>query len=166
MNKGLNRLLLVLICFNLAFIWGNSLLDGKKSNAVSDRVVEVVEKVVEMVVKPKPSAENPTQKKLDLSFFVRKSAHIIEFLLLAVWLTLISSGRGKLRFPLILFAGMSSALIDETIQLFTGRTSSVIDVWIDLMGFATGILLTAGISALLRVRRGRQKAVKNPRVRQ
>lgn len=166
MNKSLNRLLLVLICFNLAFIWGNSLLDGKKSNAVSDRVVDVVEKVVEMVVKPKPSAENLPQNKLDLSFLVRKCAHIIEFLLLSVWLTLISSGRGKLRFPLMLFVGMSSALIDETIQLFTGRTSSLMDVWIDLTGFTTGILLTSGILALLRLIRGSQKAVKKPRVRQ
>lgn len=154
MKRFVNILLAVLICLNLAFIWGNSLLDGQKSNEVSDKVVEVVQRVVETIAKPREQSQ-PVSVGIDLSFLVRKAAHMTEFCLLAVLLTLITRGRGRVRCPLILFAGMSAALIDETIQLFTGRSSMVADVWIDLIGFTVGLTVTVILQAI--IKRARSK---------
>ena len=154
MKRFVNILLAVLVCLNLAFIWGNSLLDGQKSNEVSDRVVEVVQRVVETIAKPREQSQS-VSVGIDLSFLVRKAAHMTEFCLLAILLTLITRGRGRVRYPLILFAGMSAALIDETIQLFTGRSSMVADVWIDLIGFTVGLTVTAVLQAI--IKRARSK---------
>lgn len=154
MKRFVNILLAVLVCLNLAFIWGNSLLDSQKSSEVSDRVVEVVQRVVETIAKPREESQ-PLSVGVDLSFLVRKAAHMTEFCLLAVWLALITRGRGRVRCPLILLAGMSTALIDETIQLFTGRGSMVADVWVDLIGFTVGLTVTAVLQAI--IKRARSK---------
>ncbi len=71
-----------------------------------------------------------------LSIVVRKCAHILEFCLLAVWLMLLLGERVHM----VLLCGVFTALIDETIQLYSGRSSLVMDVWIDIGGFALGIL--------------------------
>ena len=53
----------------------------------------------------------------------------------------------------VLFYGMTTALIDETIQLFSaGRAARVTDVWIDFGGLCVGLALTALI-------RGRVKLI-------
>ena len=50
-----------------------------------------------------------------------------------------------------LLAGMSTALMDETIQLsIPNRTSSVTDVWIDMAGVIAGLFVALIILLILR----------------
>ena len=86
---------------------------------------------------------------------VRKLAHFSEFA--AVGGLLLSCAycfdrmRPQRYAVQVLFAGLSAALIDETIQLFIeGRAGMIADVWIDLAGVVTGALLLLAFYAVYR----------------
>ena len=86
---------------------------------------------------------------------VRKLAHFSEFA--AVGGLLLSCAycfdrRRPQRYAVqVLFAGLSAALIDETIQLFIeGRAGMITDVWIDFAGVVTGALLLLAFYAVYR----------------
>ena len=50
-----------------------------------------------------------------------------------------------------LLGGMTTALMDETIQLHSlNRTSSVVDVWIDMSGVVAGLLVALIILLIVR----------------
>ena len=137
MKRSLRNLLIAVLILNLAFIWGNSLLDGDKSNALSDAVIGLMRRIVGFSGGGSGGAS--TGGSGTLSFLVRKAAHMTEFLLLAVWAGMLDF-RGKF-LPQRLLFGLMTALVDETIQLYTGRTSLVTDVWIDYIGFAVGTVV-------------------------
>ena len=124
------RILDILILLNLALIWGNSMLTGISSEAVSGGVLALLGRFLPVLL---------TEAGHTL---LRKAAHFSEFALLG----LLYSGRHRLvkgEAPVHLMGfGLAVACIDETIQIFTpGRASSLIDVWIDASGFALGLLL-------------------------
>ena len=128
------RILTILIAANLALIWGNSLLPGDSSAAVSGGVLAFLGRFLPVLLTEAGHT------------FLRKAAHFSEFALLG----LLYCGRHRLarqETPLHLMGfGLAVACIDETIQIFTpGRASSLIDVWIDTSGFALGlaVILTA-----------------------
>lgn len=86
---------------------------------------------------------------------VRKLAHFSEFA--AVGGLLLSCAycfdrmRPQRYAVQVLFAGLSAALIDETIQLFIeGRAGMIADVWIDFAGVVTGALLLLAFYAVYR----------------
>lgn len=122
------HLLTILIVLNLALIWGNSLLTGLDSEAVSGGVLAFLGRFFPVLL---------TQAG---HTFLRKAAHFSEFALLG----LLFCGRNLLVRkevpPHLMGFGLAAACIDETIQIFTpGRASSLIDVWIDTSGFALGL---------------------------
>ena len=89
-----------------------------------------------------------TEKILDpIAFFfglgpvshqiVRKLAHIFEFAVLSVLLTLICRGKAVKSFGF----GFLFAFLDESVQLLSDRGAQLSDVWIDLIGVALGTLL-------------------------
>ena len=124
------RILDILILLNLALIWGNSMLTGLDSEAVSGGVLALLGRFLPVLL---------TEAGHTL---LRKAAHFSEFALLG----LLYCGRHRLvkgEAPVHLMGfGLAVACIDETIQIFTpGRASSLIDVWIDASGFALGLLL-------------------------
>ena len=124
------RILDILILLNLALIWGNSMLTGISSEAVSGGVLAFLGRFLPVLL---------TEAGHTL---LRKAAHFSEFALLG----LLYCGRHRLvkgEAPVHLMGfGLAVACIDETIQIFTpGRASSLIDVWIDASGFALGLLL-------------------------
>ena len=124
------RVLTILIWLNLALIWGNSLLPGASSEAVSGGVLAFLGRFLPVLL---------TETGHTL---LRKAAHFSEFAMLG----LLYGGRyrlakGETPFHLMLF-GLTVACIDETIQIFTPeRASSLIDVWIDASGFALGLVV-------------------------
>ena len=124
------HLLTILILLNLALIWGNSMMTGLSSEAVSGGVLEFLGRFIPALLTEAGHT------------FLRKAAHFSEFALLA----LLFCGRYRLvhrstPFHLMSF-GLAVACIDETIQIFTpGRASSLIDVWIDTAGFALGFVV-------------------------
>ena len=124
------RILSVLIVLNLALIWGNSLMTGADSGAISGGVLAFLGRFLPVLLTEAGHT------------FLRKAAHFSEFALLG----LLYCGRHRLarqETPLHLMGfGLAVACIDETIQVFTpGRASSLIDVWIDSAGFALGIVM-------------------------
>ena len=140
-------ILLIAAVLILCFIWGNSMLPGSQSYNVSmgfRNFLAVKLQGVDWIHVPKNAV-------------MRKLAHITEFTLLGIVLTGIIKGMMKISCGWVLFAGMSAALADETIQLFSGsRSSSVRDVWIDMGGFVTGVAIVMLIMLLWRAIKRRQ----------
>ena len=121
------HLLSILICLNLALIWGSSMMTAVDSVAVSGGVLAFIGRFIPVLL---------TEAGHTL---LRKAAHFSEFALLG----LLYSGRHRLSKgetpPHLMGFGLAVACIDETIQSFTpARASSLIDVWIDTSGFALG----------------------------
>ncbi len=127
------RLCTVLIAVNLIFIWGNSLLPGEISGAISDAVKNLIRWCLSFLNLPSGGGGG--------GGLLRKVAHFTEFACLGglfTWLFFM------LRRPawLALGCGFLAACVDETIQRFVpGRGPSVFDVGIDTAGVAVGIIL-------------------------
>lgn len=141
MRKTNPRLLVcaVLICMNLVFIWGNSLLPGDASDMLSRFVGRLAAWLFPNLEPTTPSGNH----------ILRKLAHFSEFAclgLLLTWLTGMLRNSPRLSVLIPLFFGCMAACIDETIQRFVpGRGPSLIDVGIDTSGVALGVLvLTVG----------------------
>ena len=119
--------LLVLI---LAFIWGNSLMPGEISGAISDWVKGLLSFLF---------PEGPEEDSG--GFLIRKLAHFTEFAALGATLGWLHGmlKKGRLR-PFMW--GVLAASVDETIQRFVpDRGPSVWDVCLDSCGVLTGIVL-------------------------
>lgn len=139
-NKRL-RLCTALLIFNVLFIWGNSLLPGSVSGAISSWVKDVLAYVI-----PGLSGSSGGGHGL-----LRKAAHFTEFACLGALLTWLFS---MLRKPwlLALPGAFLVACADETIQRFVpDRGPSFRDVMIDTAGAVVGMtLLLVGYTLLKR----------------
>lgn len=129
------RICVILLLVNLFIIWGNSLLPGNISGAISDKVKETLKGLMELLLPGK------TWDSKNSSFLVRKLGHFLEFTALGAclsWLLCMLGKRMIWAFPL----GATTAVIDETIQLFvSGREGKLTDVDIDSCGVLFGMLL-------------------------
>ena len=123
------RLCIALIAVNLTFIWGNSLLPGEISQALSNWVGALF---------GGGQALPHTGTGL-----LRKIAHFTEFGCLGFLLAGLARLKGERGFHLAapaLLGGLLAACIDESIQLLTpDRGPSLVDVWIDTFGVAAGV---------------------------
>lgn len=124
------RLCVVLLGCNLLVIWGNSLLPGEISGAISSWVKAALERLF---------AGGEAVGSGD--GFLRKLAHFTEFTALGFllgWLHILLGKRPEIAF----LWGVAAAGVDETIQRFIpGRCGCLRDVAIDSCGVLTGILL-------------------------
>jgi len=131
------KLVIIYIILCLCFIWGQSVLPRGESAQESSFVLErIVHPLEERLFGHASSTEGQ----------VRKAAHVIEYMMLSLGLSAFFRMRAEereeknLRWMFAAFsAGLFTALVDETIQLFSGRGSMVSDVWIDGIGVALGI---------------------------
>lgn len=125
----------------MVFIFINSSKSGVQSHKQSGVIEEVVEKVV-----PDKVQISLKDSKLfkSIDYTVRKSAHMIEFFMLAIAVStlLFTLGiRGKKAVVYILFTILMYAVLDEFHQLYVpGRTSTVKDVLIDFLGGGGGTI--------------------------
>lgn len=71
---------------------------------------------------------------------IRKIAHVVEFCVLALILSL--WWKKPVR---SFYAGFTLAFLDESLQVITGRGALITDIWIDLIGVGIG----TGIGTLL-----------------
>lgn len=89
---------------------------------------------------------------------VRKIAHFAEYAFLGAEIAafvMFHLQKPYVKAALLFPLAMCVAVIDETLQYFSGRGPAIADVWIDLGGFAAGLLVCYGIIMLvlgLRVR--------------
>ena len=123
-----NRIIftLIYIAYSL-FIFSNSMQDAAESGGRSMAVLQFLERVFGQGV----ISEH----------ILRKAAHFTEFGVLGVLGTVCFGMYGlKPLYPA--FAGLLTALTDETLQLFSpGRSAQVTDVWIDFAGCVSGVML-------------------------
>ena len=123
------RLCVTLLVLNILFIWGNSMLPGSVSGAISKWVRDLLSFLFDS------SNENPDAGH----GLVRKLAHFTEFACLGGLFTWLFSMYKK-PVVLALLCGFLVASADETIQYFVpNRGPSVIDVLIDTSGVLLGI---------------------------
>lgn len=126
------NLCLALLIANLLFIWGNSLLPGHVSAALSQWVRGVLSKLFGGL--PDSGGGHG---------LLRKLAHFAEFAGLGLWLSWLTGMHRKTIFgsvTLSLACGFAAACADEAIQLLTpDRGPRFTDVLIDTAGVAVGI---------------------------
>ena len=128
-NASWKRRITLLVVLTVAFIWGNSLMPGTVSGAISDWAGAVLSRIFGGAV-----------DTVHGHGVLRKLAHGTEYLLLGVELYLLL--RPEKPWSTLALSGVLTALLDETIQLFVPeRCGQIKDVWIDLGGFTTGVLL-------------------------
>ena len=125
--SGKRIALLIATGLTLVFIFGQSMLPQSVSAEESGWLTENV--------------LNPVLDLLGIGplthHMVRKIAHVTEFAILSMLLTLCFRGQ------IVKSAGVgfAAAFLDESIQLLSGRGASITDVWIDLIGVAIGSVL-------------------------
>lgn len=123
-------LCICLLIVNLSFIWGNSLLPGEISGALSRWVKELIVALLGL----KPNGEGGHG-------LLRKLMHFTEFCTLGMCFCWLFGMLGKRPFLPALCAGFLSACIDETIQMFIpGRGPGIKDVGIDTAGALVGLV--------------------------
>ena len=134
--SGKRIALLIATGLMLAFIFCQSLLPPRVSAEESGWLTE--------------SILDPLMQKLGFSplthHAVRKIAHIAEFAVLSVLLTLCFRGQ----IVKSAGAGFTAAFLDESLQLLSGRDAMIADVWIDLIGIAAGLLFGCLICFVIR----------------
>lgn len=127
----------------IAFIFRNSLESGALSSARSQAVMQKINEILS-VVNLGPLSEHT----------VRKLAHFAEFTLEGFLLMLCLrayTNRFVRHISWPLLGGMTTALLDETIQRFIpNRTSQVTDVWIDMAGVVFGALIALILLLIVR----------------
>ena len=132
------RIYILIFCLILCFIWGNSMLSAEVSGAISRFVATILGGNRE------PSAEG--------HHLVRKLAHFCEFMSLGVVSVLLCREilqKKAERTLFCAFVGVFAPLTDETLQMFTGSGPSLVDVWIDIGGFASGLLIATVVCAVI-----------------
>ena len=143
-NPKYRRLCVALLICNVVFIWGNSLLPGSVSGAISGWVNDLVQMLL-------PGSDEASGAGHGL---LRKIAHFTEFCtlgMLLVWQFRMHKISPLAQYALPLLGGFLVACADETIQWFVpDRGPSLIDVGIDTLGSALGIILITLINYALK----------------
>lgn len=140
-QKRLRLCITLLIC-NLIFIWGNSMLPGQISGALSRWLKNAILSLVGMQGTGGEGGHG----------LLRKLMHFTEFACLGMCLRWLFGMLRKKSVQCVAFAfgaGVSAALIDEGIQMLVPlRGPSFYDVGIDTMGLTLGIVLISLIQLL------------------
>jgi len=142
----ISRPWLVAFVAMVCFIWGNSLVPGGESGALSAMVVQLARDALAALGLPNDWVTN---------FLVRKTAHFSEYLALAlIAMQAFAPHRAPVRAARIALTALllvAVPCVDETIQLFVpGRAGLPTDVLIDCTGAVTGAALTVLVSRLRR----------------
>ncbi len=134
-SSGRMRLCLTLLCLNIVFIWGNSLLPGSVSAAFSRWVKDLLLSILNI-------QEAAGEEGHGL---LRKIAHFTEFCCLGMclsWLARMLRTKTAEHLVLPLAGGFSVACMDETIQCFVpNRGPGILDVGIDTLGVILGVTI-------------------------
>ena len=143
-------ILVIIVVLTVCFIWGNSLVKGTDSGTISKFAKEIINSIIGVTGSAGMSGDGT----------LRKIAHATEYGILGLEMTGLFYVYRKKTMQQVLFLGMITAFLDETIQLFVpGRSGEIRDVWIDLGGFLAGMLLIFG-NRMLHKKRDAKRDVK------
>ncbi len=136
------RLCILLLCCNLVLIWGNSLMPGEISGAISGWVKDEIFAILGLVEDDADTGHG----------LLRKLAHFTEFCCLGLclsWLFRMVVTKPVEHVGLPLLGGFLAACMDETIQRYVpDRGPSIRDVGIDTAGVTLGIVLMCVVLAV------------------
>lgn len=142
------RIFLVIIIAIWAYVVFNfSSQDGGDSSGLSRKVVEFFVKNEEVINKVEP--------------YVRKAAHFSEYglggvLFISLFATYNWTERKQITISILL--GIWYAITDEVHQLMVpGRHGSIFDVYLDTLGFATGVLAMLLLIKLVKIYKSNKK---------
>lgn len=146
------KVLIIISIIWICFIFFNSFQTGTQSGAISGSFVTwIYNALLSINIEIDPSI---------LSRVIRKGAHIFEFFILGILLTLLFLEyklQDKYRIIYSISLALLIAIIDETIQTFIpGRSGNAIDVLIDTIGIVLGI----GLVVLINLFNSRKKKKK------
>lgn len=132
----------------LCFIWGNSMLSREMSGAISKFVAGIL------------GGEAGTTD--EGHHLVRKLAHFTEYAALGAvahlyFDSLLQDKHRK--YVTTALVGVSTPLVDETIQIFSGRGPALADVWIDAGGYLVGVMAVLLVLFLVRRHGGTRKSI-------
>lgn len=137
--------LVAVILATICFIFSNSMESPSDSSAKSEKVLRMLMPAFEFFL----GEGNVTHH------MIRKLAHFTEFFVLGTELSILFVMWKK---PLVwaLFVGLTTALTDETIQIFYQRGSQVQDVWLDFSAVVTAAVLAYLFGVITRHRKERK----------
>ncbi|MDY4077598.1 MAG: VanZ family protein [Clostridium sp.] len=134
----MKKILIVFCILWLGFIYYNSSQSGLESNKISYKVVNTISN-------KNVAEENINYFVGNFNKFIRKNAHLIEYLVLSILLGNIFfryNKKGIDGIVYILFVVLIFAVSDEFHQLYVvGRNSNVIDIVIDFVGGVIGTII-------------------------
>ena len=140
--KNIKKIIKVLYCLYLilllCFIFSNSMASKEESAEISSGILTNINDFFDSVGLPFEFEHD----------FVRKMAHVIEFMTLGISLFGFLALNETVKIKNCVYCAFFSCLVamtDETIQFFYERGSMVIDVWLDLVSAALGILAAYSI---------------------
>lgn len=144
------KYLIILLIITIVFIWGNSVLPADVSSGISNGLMRFIYSFCTSLSKSGNVSDG----------YLRKFAHAVEFACLGAELILLIRFNIKKNISSAVLFGLSTALIDETIQLFSeGRGSQVRDIWIDMLGFFIGSFI---VLSVLKYGRKKDRKLFNP----
>lgn len=136
------KLVILVLWLIVIFLASNEsgIVSSKKSDSVSLFIINIIENI-----KGEKFTNNDVINFIDNSvFYIRKSAHFIEYLILGILVINVLADY-NLDKKIIIYSFIFCliyAITDEIHQLFIeGRSAKVMDVFIDSSGSITGILL-------------------------
>lgn len=134
----MKKILIVFCILWVGFIYYNSSQSGLESNKISYKVVNTISN-------KNVAEENINYFVGNFNKFIRKNAHLIEYLVLSILLGNIFfryNKKGIDGIVYILFVVLIFAVSDEFHQLYVvGRNSNVIDIVIDFIGGVIGTII-------------------------
>ncbi len=141
-NKILRILLLILIIIWAYIVFNLSSQNGGTSSGLSRKVVELFTSNEDVINKIEP--------------YIRKIAHFSEYGLGGIlFISLFSTYEwsDKRKITTSIFLGIWYAITDEVHQLLVpGRHGAIFDVYLDTLGFSTGVLLMLFIIKLVQLK--------------
>ena len=155
----IRRIFLTLATFFwMGLIFGFSSDTAEESAGLSAVICRFL---AERFVKGFESLSSLEQERIteSLQLYVRKGAHVTEYMILGVLLFLTLGAYGLRRvFSLALLTGVLYAALDEYHQRFVpGRSGEIKDVLIDACGLLLGLVLTQGAGRLMQMIKGKRK---------
>ena len=147
-SKRFSVIVFALTACMMIFAWGHSCFPANLSSMESNWVVNLFWKFFRLF-----GAQEAPDEQL-----IRKLAHYSEYTAIGALMLSCAYSRDRQRphrfLAYVLGAGLLTAVIDETIQLFVeGRAGMIADVWIDFGGVVTGTLIMLGFYAIVRRRK-------------
>lgn len=121
--KDKGKCIVLMIVLVAAFIWLQSAVPESKSAYESSWLTAHI--------------INPILQKFGTTVdkdTVRKIAHVMEYLVLGVFISVFWDGKPVKS----IYTGLTIAFLDESIQVITKRGALITDVWIDMIGIAAG----------------------------